>query len=211
MTPPATAAPVSTSTTKPADQYKYRIVTAHITGTTPYTQGAAMQSEKKDKESHAAYDERCWRERATINGDGNVVVPAQAFYLSLISTCKFYNETIPGQGKKTWTKRFTSGISVVAPPVILPERQRDGLQSQKVYVPSDGRSGGSTRVWRRFPIHMNWQVQARFMIVDRMITEEKFQHYLEQAGLLIGIGTFRRESRGTNGQWIVEKFDWEYI
>lgn len=199
------------TTTAKTDDYTYRVLKARIQGVTPYTQGRAMSSEKIDKEGHDAYDERCWRERATYDQDGNVTIPAQALYLALISVCKFYNETIPGHGKKTWTARFTRGVILRSAPVLEPARQVEDLECQKVHVPSDGRVGGSTRVWRRFPIFWPWAAEVELLVTDRLIPDEVVERYLEQSGVLCGIGTYRRESRGTNGQYEMTSASWEHI
>ena len=56
-----------------------KTATAHLKSVSPMCQGAPMGTEKSRDETHAEYEERCWKERAHVNNDGYVFIPPTAF------------------------------------------------------------------------------------------------------------------------------------
>lgn len=182
-----------------------------ITGISPYTQGRAFPhgAKRGADETSDQFDERMWRKRAHVQ-NGQCVIPGGAIHKALIGAAKFRNERIPGEGKKTWTKRFGAGVLVLSNPVIDPRVPPDELECALVHVPSDGRPGGSTRVWRRFPIWEEWSATVEVVVVDALIDEETFKRHIETAGKFQGIGTHRPSSNspGTNGRFSVGEIAW---
>lgn len=189
-----------------------RLARVTITGLSPYTQGRAFPygAKREADETADQFDERMWRKRAHFR-DGKAVIPGSSLHKALIAAAKFRGERIPGEGKKTWTKRFGAGVLVLTNPRITPETTEDELECCVVHVPSDGRPGGSTRVWRRFPIwDEGWAAEVEIVVVDALIDEETFRRHLETAGKFVGIGTHRPSSNspGTNGRFSVGKISW---
>ena len=120
-------------------------VVASIKGVSPYSQSRPIQSVKNTGESHDAFEERTWRERLHVNDAGNVFIPPMAIKNMMCDCARFLSETVPGKGKATWTKHFDAGIMVVSPAEI--GVKADEVIGERLFVPSDGKKGGSTRVW----------------------------------------------------------------
>jgi hypothetical protein len=121
-------------------------------------------------------------------------------------SAKFLTIQIPGKGKATYTKHFASGI-VVINDIILPIL-KENLSGQEVHVPADGMPGGTKRVMKKFPIVHNWKGEFTVMIGDDTITSEVFEQVIHNAGLLIGLGTFRPRNRGDHGRFKVVDMQW---
>ena len=152
-----------------------RLARVTITGLSPLTQGKAHPygaGKKAEDETGDEQDERLWRDRAHYGQDGACVIPASALHKALIAAAKFRGETIPGEGKKTWTKRFGAGVMLLDHAKILPAVTREKLACVIVHVPSNGQPGGTTRVHRRFPIFQEWSAVIEATVVDGLISEE---------------------------------------
>ena len=67
--------------------------------------------------------------------------------------------SIPGQGKKTYTKKIEAGV-LVAEPLVLRQKLKD-IDGEWLHVPSDGRRGGTTRVEKCFPLIREWEGEVQ--------------------------------------------------
>jgi hypothetical protein len=173
----------------------------------PYSQSRHYTlPEREEKESHADYEKRTWRERMHVDSDGHVFIPPMAFKNCLSEAAKYLSEKIPGKGKATYTKHFEAGVLVVEG-LRLPILKVD-VPGEWLFVPSDGRRGGSSRVDKCFPRIDNWEGEVRFEIFDDTITEKPFRYHLEQAGKFIGIGYFRPRNNGYWGRFSIEEIKW---
>jgi hypothetical protein len=179
----------------------------------PYAQGRPLapgEFPKKDKESCDDYEKRSWPEKAHIDKDGNAFIPTIQLRNSVIEAAAFLGQKIKGKGQSTWTKHFQSGLTVLSGPIMLGVKKAD-LVGKWMYVPSDGKIGGGKRVWRCFPVFESWGGTVEFAVLDDEITKEAFKYHVEQAGLLIGIGSFRVRNRGWFGRYTVTKVDWKEL
>lgn len=184
-----------------------KIAVCKLKSTSPYSQGKFHETPKKDKELAHDYDLRTWRERLHYNPEtGFVFIPPMAFSNSLKESAKYLNLQIPGKGKSTYTKNFDAGI-LVTEPVTL-NVKKDGCLSENVFVPSDGRRGGTTRVMKTFPIIHSWQGEVTYYILDDIITHDIFRKVLEASGNLIGIGRFRPRNCGFYGRFEIIDIKW---
>lgn len=177
-----------------------------LVGIAPYSQGKVVQSPKNSGETGDAYEQRTWRERLHVDGDGFVFIPPQAIKSVLVDVAKFLGESVPGKGKSTYTKHFTAGVMVIDP-LTLSVKAAD-VKAEKLFVPSDGKVGGGKRVWKLFPVIPEWSASGELFAIDPVLADkpEKIQEYLEQAGRFIGIGRFRPRNGGFNGRFNVESF-----
>lgn len=124
-----------------------------------------------------------------------------------IAECaKFLSAQIPGKGKATYTKHFEAGV-LVMDGLVLPDK-RDDVKGEWLFVPSDGRPGGGSRVAKCFGVIPSWKGEVTFHVLDETITEPVFRHHLEEAGRFIGIGRFRPRNRGFYGRFKVVKLKW---
>jgi hypothetical protein len=183
------------------------IATCELESISPYSQSKNYTTPKKDRELPKDYEERTWRDRLHVNADGNVFMPPMAFKNCVAEIAKFLSVQVPGKGKATYTKNFEAGILVTEGPV-LPLKKED-VQGEWLFLPSDGKRGSGTRVWKCYPMIPQWKVSVVFYIVDELITKDVFTAHLSQAGQLIGLGRFRPRQNGFYGRFKVNKVDWQ--
>ncbi len=173
----------------------------------PYTQGRFHNTPKMEKESHDDYEQRTWRNRCHVDKDGMVFIPPMAFKNCLAEAAKYLSIQIPGKGKATYTKHFEAGVMVMDP-VVLGIKKED-MEGMTLFVPADGRRGGSKRVLKTFPTIQEWTAQVQFYVLDETITEDVFKYHLEQAGKFIGVGSFRPRNNSFHGRFEVVDIKWE--
>ena len=187
--------------------------TVRLKGVSPYGQSRnyAMDVPKNDKERADDYEKRTWQNRLHVvkggPSDGHIFIPPQAFKNCLSEAAKYLSMQVPGKGKSTFTRFFEAGVLVDPEPIVLPDLAAD-VASIWLYVPSDGKRGGSKRVWKCFPIINAWEVDVTFHVLDETITEEIFLKHIQEAGRFIGIGFFRPRNNGYYGRFSVEDLKW---
>lgn len=181
-----------------------------IRGAAPLSHSHQHDEPKLEGESHEAYDARTWRSKLNVevvNGKETVVIPAFGMQSAIVDAAQYSKRQIPGQGKATWTAKFRSGISVIAP--ISLNIHPDDVKPIVLSVNADGVRGSGKRVTRRFPqMPPGWEAKFEVIILDPIITEEIFREMLEYAGLFIGVGQFRPQKGGTNGRFVVTSIEW---
>ncbi len=183
--------------------------TAKLKSTSPYSPSRQHTTPKKAKESANDYDLRTWKEKATYNDEGNVVIPRMAFKFALINGAAYLGEKVQGKGMKTWTGYFTSAVHI-QDDLTLPLRRED-LQFITLPCHANGNRKSGKRVPRTFPVIPAWAGSLCFDILDPTITEEIFTRVLQHAGMFIGIGRFRPENGGFNGRFVVEGVTWKAV
>jgi hypothetical protein len=179
----------------------------HIVGVSPYSQSRAIQSKKNTGEASDAFEERTWRERLHVNNEGNVFIPPMAIKNMLSDCARFLSESVPGKGKATYTKHFDAGIMVIQPADL--GIKADEVKSERLFVPSDGKKGGSTRVWKTFPFIQKWEADVEIILLDPILIDkpEKVREYLGHSGKFIGLGRFRPRNGGFYGRFEVTEFE----
>ena len=162
--------------------------------------------EKLEKESAKDYEKRTWRNRLHFNDSGEVYIPPMALKNCLSEAAKYLSIQIPGKGKATYTKHIEAGVLVVDP--VMLGIKKDDVAGQWLFVPSDGRRGGSTRVDKCFPVIHQWKAQAIFHILDETVTPEIFEKILSESGKFIGIGFFLSCKNGCDGRFKINGIKW---
>lgn len=177
----------------------------------PYSQSAKHDSPMLDRESHEDYDIRTWREKCTVNKDGQVCIPAMALKQTIDSSAYKLGMKVPGRRGATFRNFFTSGVICEADVPIANGKAITKKEAEMVSINAhaDGKRGSGKRVRRRFPSFPNWHGVAQFTILDDVITREIFEQHMKAAGIVVGIGRFRPENGGTNGRFRATKFEWE--
>ena len=181
--------------------------TCKLKSVSPYSQSKFISTEKPRDITHKDFEEKTWKERCHVNSDGNVFIPPMAFKNCLSEAAKYKSIQIPGKGKSTYTKHFVAGVLVVEP-LVLPLTLND-IDGEWLYVPSDGRRGGSKRVAKCFPRINEWSGTVTFLVFDDLIDEETFTTHLRDAGQFIGVGRFRPLNNGYYGRFSVESVEWD--
>lgn len=181
-------------------------ITCKLVGCAPLGFSAPIQSIKGPKEDHNAFEERTWRERMHVDPDGNVFLVPLALKNCLEDVAQFLGERVKGQGMATWTKHFQAEI-MIPEPLELNVKAAD-VPGQRIFVPADGKRGGSKRVWKTFPFLETWSTNAKILVIEGLLSghPEKVKEYLELAGQLIGLGYFRPRRSGYWGRFTVEDF-----
>ncbi len=193
----------------------------------PYSSSAAyeQEAEKFRGESFADYEKRTWLLRVHADDLGYVRIPAMAWKNGLGNAAQRY--PIKKKGAATFTKNFEAGVIVLSDAVLnvkLTESQakarqfaRDGkrppegfkvesggLYGEWLYVPSDGKKGGSKRVWKCFPVVAEWTATVTFTILDDTLSQPVFAETFHQFSRFIGIGRFRPERGGIYGRFAAQ-------
>ncbi len=198
-----------------------RIATAFLKSASPFQYGKPVPEKKQRDETHDAFEERTWIQRAHVNAEGNLFIPPMAFKNCLSEAAKYKSIQIPGKGKSTYTKHFEAGVMVVEPLVLPIQVGRldtidcsgdwtppDGLVCLPLFVPADGRRGSGKRVWKKFPVLEKWEGVVNYIIMDEIIDNDTFEQHLIDSGQFIGVGAFRPRNNGSFGRFDVEKVKW---
>jgi len=165
------------------------------------------ETEKLEKESSSDYEKRTWRERAHYDQDGIVFLPPMAFKWALAEAGKFLGEKIPGKRGATYAKYLQSGVLVLEG--ISLGIHKDQVASEQLFVPSDGRHGGGSRVTKYFPIVYQWAGQLVYDCIDDVLTKDVMYRHIKESGNFIGLLRFRPRVGGFYGRFSVENMEWE--
>jgi hypothetical protein len=185
--------------------------TFRIRGIAPYSQSRPHLDEKNPGESNDDYAKRTWRSHLHVDKNGEVCIPPGNVKNCISEAAKYMNVKIPGQGKATFTKNIEAGLAVVRP-IMLGVRAAD-VQSEALYLPSDGVRGSGKRVWKWYPVIPEWGGDVELVVLDEIITQSSqrtgnpiLQDFAEGAGQYIGLGRFRPRNNGYYGRFVVENF-----
>lgn len=188
-----------------------KYVIASLKSISPYSQSKNYEVERNQGEGHDDYYRRTWRNHMHFDENGIVFMPPTAFKNCLSEAAKYKSISIPGKGKATYTKNFEAGV-LVAKPLSL-GIHKDEVQFERLYLPADGKRGGSKRVWKYYPLIETWQGDVEFIVIDETVLQISkddnkktvFEMVLTDAGSYIGIGRFRPRNNGFYGRFEVQK------
>jgi len=186
-----------------------KMAQVEIKGTSALSMSKYIQAERKPKELHQDYEERCWRERIHRNKEGKVIIQPMMLVKSVQGGAAFNGTLIPGRGKERYKKHFLAGVRCNQ--VIVLDLHYEDVERETYLVPSDGKTGGTTRVVKHFPVIDEWGGIITFYILDDIITRDVFQETLNVAGQLVGIGRFRPERGGFYGCYNADILEWKEI
>ena len=186
------------------------VATLTIKGLSAYSQSRQHDDPKLEGENSDAYDLRTWRSKlnvATREGRETVVIPAHGIQQAFAAAAKYSKRQIPGQGKATWTAKFTAGLMILEDPNLHINPAEVGMIT--ISANADGIRGSGKRVTRRFPIMPEWSATFEVYILDSIITQDVFREMVEISGMFIGLGRFRPEKGGTNGRFKIANLAWQ--
>jgi hypothetical protein len=186
----------------------YRAIVT-IEGIAPLSQSRQHRSPFNDGESHEAYDERTWREKANYDKDGIVFVPAMAFKQAMDAAAKRLAIPDPDNKRANFTKYFLS--DVICETNMPIDIHKDQMPSVTINANVDGVRGSGKRVPRCFPQTPEWKGVTTFLIMNEKITNQIFERVLQCTGQSIGVGQFRPEKGGLNGRFEVVKIKYEKV
>lgn len=174
----------------------------------PLMQSRYHEEPKLNKELADAYEIRTWRSKMHVTENGeSVFIPGISFKRALSEAAKYLSESVPGKGKATYTKHIEAGV-IVNDDVILNVKPED-VKAKRIHVNADGVRGSGKRVMKTFPEISSWSGVLDLTIVDDILTEEVIKRHLTQAGVLIGVGSFRVRNGGMCGRFGVVSLEWQ--
>src|SRR5262245_18256840 len=187
------------------------IATFKIKGTSPYSQSRPKLEPHEPNESEDDYRKRTWRAHLHADKAGEIYIPPSALKNCISESAKFMNIRIPGQARATYTKHFEAGVACVRP--IMRVVHVDDVESETLFLPSDGRRGGGSRVWKQYPVLREWNGSVELIILDEMVLQTRketsrtvLEDVVEGAGQYIGLGRYRPRNNGWYGRFTVENF-----
>lgn len=182
-----------------------------IEGKSPYSPARGIDPELMMKgESHDAFDKRIWREKATLDADGHVVIPPSSVQIGLYMAAKGMDLKF---GKKAGAGFIETGVLAMENhPLFLPTGARivkDDLEPTRLFLPSDGKAlhkgGKGSRVWRTFPIIHAWSAELTVEIFhEELQRKEVMKPLFERLGMFVGFGRYRPERGGYMGRFAVK-------
>lgn len=177
-----------------------------MTGKAPYQFGKHITEPKKKGETPDVHEERTWRGRMHVDEGGVIFIPAMALKNCIKEAASYLSEKIPGKGSSKYTKHFKAGL-LVAKNMSLGIKAED-VKPNALFVPSDGKTGGGSRVTKFFPTVWEWACECEIIVIDPLLIDhvDKVRDYLEHAGNFIGMGGFRPINGGYFGRF--ELSDW---
>ena len=186
---------------------------AHLKSISPYSQSKHYVVDKLQGESADDHYRRTWRNHLHVDASGNVFIPPSTFKNCLSESAKFMSISVPGKGKNLYTKHFEAGVLVVKP--IMLGIHRDQIECENLFLPSDGKRGGTKRVDKYYPFIPSWEADVEFEIIDETVLQSSaadknktvFEIVLEGGGQFIGIGRFRPRMNGWYGRYRIESFN----
>ncbi|KKM99274.1 hypothetical protein LCGC14_1149490 [marine sediment metagenome] len=177
--------------------------------------GMYVSERKKDDETHDQHERRTWRKKVAVATDGQCFLQPFALKNGLESASQWLSLKIPGESRKTFTKRFIAGILVVDKLLLYKaDGSRitlDDVEGRELFVPSDGKRGGSKRVIKIFPTITEWRADAVVHVFDNKITGDVMERHLDAFGKFIGFGSMRVQNGGINGRCAIEEFAAEEV
>lgn len=182
-------------------------LTFRLTGASPIMFGKPVFEKKGSDETHDQFEERAWRNKVATNEEGQVYIQPFALKNALESAGSRLSMKLTKSA--TYTKLLRQGVLVVNPLLLFKPGTTTPVTIEDVkplplFVPSDGKRGGKTRVMRVFPELRGWWCEATITALDGRLTREVVMKHLEEAGKFIGFGSMRVENGGINGRFSVE-------
>lgn len=193
-------------TDRPA--FDHAVATVHFTGLSPYSSSAPIRTPRGGL-TPDAHEEKFWRERINVNADGFAVFPAMAFKNGLTAAAK--GKQMKLVGRKTYIDAITAGIFNMEDVLIEPKIAFADVPFERRFVPPDGKRGGSSRVWKNFPILHAWGGSVQIFVLDLRINERVLTEHLEFFGKFVGLGRFRPESNGYYGRFRIDNIEWQEV
>jgi hypothetical protein len=170
--------------------------------------GKPKTSKKLANETHDQFDQRTWKESVSHH-EGKLFIQPFALKNGLESSAKWLSIPIPGEGKKTFTKRFVSGILVVDKLWLTDDTGKaltmEDVEPLSLFVPSDGVRGSGKRVFRIFPSVKSWMAYAEIHVIDQKIDKKILEEHLTCCGNFVGFGSMRAQNGGINGRFSIEE------
>lgn len=180
--------------------------TFQVTGVTDLMFGKHVPEKKKDSETHEQREERLWKKKVPVTGDGQCYMNPFAVTNGLVTAAKWLKRKV--DGRSGYTGRFQSGVSPSGKILLFKldgsPLTIDDVEPIPLFVPSSGKKGEGTRVFRIFPTVQEWIGRGSVIVFDGKIPEDQLYDHLVALGQFVGWGSMRVEGGGINGRFRVD-------
>ena len=185
-----------------------KMATCTLEGRSPLVFGGPVMETRQEGESYEQYEERTWRLKAIEDKDGIYLDPYAAKQC-LLGSVAYAGEKVAGMRNRGWKSFYTAGVLCVEK--VRVDATRDDLIKMAKFIPSDGRVGGGTRVWKFFPTLPEWQATVTYLVIEPKIwgDAKRFERYVQMAGDFVGFGVWAPRRNGWYGRFEVKKIDWD--
>lgn len=183
-----------------------------IQGNTGLTWGRKAPEERRDDESHDAFDERTVLSRVRLDKNRNLAISAEGIKRAILVGGTRLQMKVPGGGgKQTFKARLQAGLLMIEDSFTVFKADGkpatlDDIVVETIYVPSDPSKPKGGRVNRRFPkLYGSWSARCQYLLTDEAISEDVLLRHIKAAGVFDGIGTFRVGVGQTHGLFALLK------
>lgn len=152
----------------------------------------------KGRGSKVANDEKerlLWREKVYHTPSLGVYVPSENIHQCMQEGCKYWGQTIPGEGKKTYTDVIKSACVVEDMPLgngkPLEKDDPTIVEFGKWVSGNPTRGKGGGKVWRIRPYIGMWEGTFIINTFDSRLTKDVLEVILTYAGQFKGLNDWR--------------------
>lgn len=152
------------------------------------------------------WEERHWKSRLHTE-DGEVVIPSMSVWKALQTASK----QVKLKGTASYARIFETGMIPLGMSGSTGIKIED-VQVEKIPVPltpGKGKPGTGPRGVKWFPLIREWSASFEFMVHDATMTPKVFAEVLALAGMSVGVGRWRPESKGMYGRFKAVEINWK--
>ena len=134
-----------------------------------------------------------WRKKLYYDGNDMIYIPGENLHESLKEGAKYWNQTIPGEGKKTYTNLIAAAVVVESLELGIHKDDKNIIAFGKMcnMNPSKGKKSGSKAYVIRPMIPPTWGGTFRMFSFDARLTKDVLKTILTFAGTFSAVGAWR--------------------
>ena len=176
-----------------------------IAGKTPllcnrFTDAAQMSASSGNRSSIATQSStphEVAEQKLYVDDQGVIGIPQPNLFRCIIDAGKYFKV---GKSKVTTQKSSLIPACVAVDPVFIPIYHNDDwtVDSRPVRIPATG-----GRIIAHRPMFNDWALSFNVSLDDSMIDERLFREIVDAAGLRVGLGDFRPDTKGPFGRFVV--------
>jgi hypothetical protein len=147
---------------------------------------------KQQKLDPMEKEQSTWREKLYFDSENNCYLPGENIHESLKEGAKYWNQTIPGEGKKTYTDLVVSALVVENMDLNLKKDDPRIVAFGKMcnMNPSKGKKSGSKAYVIR-PLIRPWGGNFKMSVFDARLSVDVLKIIIAYAGTFKAVGTWR--------------------
>lgn len=148
---------------------------------------------KLKKDEYPDWEQNNWKRKAEKDKDGNVIIPIRWIKACFVNACK-HSRKVPlfATTKKETYTRYAESLYFTDSSFKCKEKE---LIELKAYMGAQG-AGSKTKVLKIYPKLDEWETTFKIMDGLGRMTIEEMKELFEFAGIIEGIGDFRKVNAG---------------